>query len=568
MTRRARLGIDFGTAHTVAVLRRSGREPRLLLFDGSPLLPSAVHAGPDGRLLTGRDAQHAGLTAPGAFEPHPKRCVDDRTVLLGDHEIAVSDLIAAVLRRVADEAAQALGEPPDEAVLTYPAAWANTRRGTLLTAASEVLPNVRLLPEPVAAAHHFAEATATLAPGESALVYDFGAGTFDASVVRRTPTGYEVLASEGLPDCGGLDVDAAIIANLGTVAIGQDATLWARLTSPETTSDQRYRRQLWDNVRTAKEVLSRATSTYVHLPLFDRDEVLGREQFEALVAPIVERTLTACRAALRTADVSPTAIYLTGGSSRIPAVATALHQRFDVVPTLVDQPEIAVAEGAVTADESAGPVASPAPPTPPADRSGRPARRRLAVFGAAAVVLSVLAVAGLARIGDDDRDAKAAPTPSASTSIRPVTANSPTPSYAPGVDPCLVGSWRRVQATVTVKIDGVDVVLRGTAGRTLKYGPDGVLTVTYDDPPLRGTYRGNEWVYRLSGRSTLRYRTANGTLFGTTQSVNGRWSLYRDGVYNNGGALQLNPEPDRYACIGDTLTSGGDFYSDEFVRVR
>ncbi|MFI5954545.1 Hsp70 family protein [Cryptosporangium sp. NPDC051539] len=222
MTPGVRLGIDFGTAHTVAVLHRPHPEPRLLLFDGSPLLPSAVCAEPDGRLLVGRDALHAGLAAPGAFEPNPKRCVDDRTVLLDENEFAVTDLIGAVLRRVRSEAAATLRAEPDETVLTYPAAWGATRRATLIAAAGG---NVRLMPEPVAAAHHFTTVTDDLAVGQAALVYDFGAGTFDASVVRRTSSGFEVLAAEGLPDCGGLDVDAAVVAYFGSVVGGP---LWAR----------------------------------------------------------------------------------------------------------------------------------------------------------------------------------------------------------------------------------------------------------------------------------------------------------------------------------------------------
>ncbi|MFD0745077.1 hypothetical protein ACFQ1L_27105 [Phytohabitans flavus] len=98
-----RLGVDFGTSHTVAVLRWPDGRARPLLFDGSPVLPSAVSAAPAGGLLTGRDALYAARFRPEAVELHPKRCVDDGTVLLGDAEFAVVDLVAAVLRRVADE---------------------------------------------------------------------------------------------------------------------------------------------------------------------------------------------------------------------------------------------------------------------------------------------------------------------------------------------------------------------------------------------------------------------------------------------------------------------------------
>lgn len=78
-----RVGVDFGTSNTAAVLAFPDGRVRPLLFDGSPLLPSAVFADPSAGLLVGRDATHAARTRPDRFEPHPKRCVDDGTVLLG-----------------------------------------------------------------------------------------------------------------------------------------------------------------------------------------------------------------------------------------------------------------------------------------------------------------------------------------------------------------------------------------------------------------------------------------------------------------------------------------------------
>ena len=126
-----RLGIDFGTSSTVAVLALPGREPRPLLFDGSPLLPSAVGVDPTGRLVVGRDALHAAIGAPGSVERYPKRCIDDGSVLLGDTEFAVPALFGAVLGRVVDEATRAAGEPPAEIVITHPAAWGRERRAVL-----------------------------------------------------------------------------------------------------------------------------------------------------------------------------------------------------------------------------------------------------------------------------------------------------------------------------------------------------------------------------------------------------------------------------------------------------
>ena len=99
-----RLGIDFGTSHTTAIVRWPDGHARPLLFDGSPLLPSAVYAQPDGSLLVGRDAVHAARLDPARFEPSPKRRIDRDTVRLGDAEVSVTAMIAAVLERVKDEA--------------------------------------------------------------------------------------------------------------------------------------------------------------------------------------------------------------------------------------------------------------------------------------------------------------------------------------------------------------------------------------------------------------------------------------------------------------------------------
>src|SRR5918997_5483633 len=101
-----RLAIDLGTSHTVAVVRRGDEAPRSLLFDGSPLMPSAVYSEAP-RLHVGRDAERLSLVDPSRFEPHPKRRVDDGSVLLGNTEVRVVDMLAALLNRVATEAAQA-----------------------------------------------------------------------------------------------------------------------------------------------------------------------------------------------------------------------------------------------------------------------------------------------------------------------------------------------------------------------------------------------------------------------------------------------------------------------------
>jgi ABC-type branched-subunit amino acid transport system substrate-binding protein len=348
-----RLGIDFGTSNTVAVLRWPDGRTKPLLFDGSPLLPSAVYINADGTILTGRDAVHSARLQPHRFEPYPKRRVEEGTVWLGEQDVPVIDLVATVLRRVAAESYRVAGAHPTEVNLTHPATWPPQRRQTLSQAATSAgFPGPFLSSEPVAAASYFVGTVGTHVPvGGIAVVYDFGAGTFDASVVRRNAGGgFDVLASEGLPDAGGLDVDAAVVAYLGRAFTGREGDQWRRLTNPESEADRRAAWQLWEDARLAKEMLSRAATTYVHVPLFDESVPIGREQLEQLARPILDRTVTATQIAVTSAGVAGqplAAVFLVGGSSRIPLAATLLHRAFGLAPTAIEQPELVVAEGAL-----------------------------------------------------------------------------------------------------------------------------------------------------------------------------------------------------------------------------
>jgi Hsp70 protein len=348
------LGVDFGTSNTVAVLRGPDGRTRTLLFDGSPALASGVFAMPSGELLSGRDAAHAARSRPECYEPHPKRFIDDGQLFLGVAEVPVAAVFAAVLRRVADEASRAASGRIAEVTITHPASWGSHRRAVLLSGAAQAgLGEPRLVAEPVAAASYFVDVLgASLPVGSCVLVYDFGAGTFDASVVRRTADGFAVLASEGLPDAGGLDIDAAVVAHLGAVYSARDPAMWRRLQQPDAVVARRASRLLWEDVRTAKEMLSRTSATVIPIPLLDEDAPLGREQFELLARPILDRTVAATRGTLRSAgltDAEVRGVFLVGGSSRIPLVATLLHRALRIAPTVIEQPELVVAEGSLHA---------------------------------------------------------------------------------------------------------------------------------------------------------------------------------------------------------------------------
>ncbi|MEV6520548.1 Hsp70 family protein [Longispora sp. NPDC051575] len=371
-----RLAVDYGTSNTVAMLATPDGRVRPLLFDGAPLLPSAVYAQPDGIVLTGRDAQNSARLDPARFEPNPKRRIDDVEILLGEHSWPVVELAARTLARVATEAARTAGGPPAELVMTCPVTWGPVRRDVLTRAAARAgLPRPTLVPEPVAAAAYYTSVLGQeVLGGRSVVVYDLGGGTFDVCVVRREDTGFHALAYRGIDDFGGMDLDALVVAQLAQAVAPGAPEAWRRLSHPADAADRRHFRALWDDARTAKEALSRQSHATVFVPVVERDAHVSREAFEQAASGALRRTIDVTLATLREAQTGPADIaglFLVGGSTRVPMVATLLHRATGIAPTLLEQPETVVAEGALRAVPgvmSAAPAPS-RPTTPPPGRS-------------------------------------------------------------------------------------------------------------------------------------------------------------------------------------------------------
>ncbi|AXB46854.1 type VII secretion-associated protein [Amycolatopsis albispora] len=367
-----RVAVDFGTSSTCVVASINGREPQVVVVDGQPLMSSAVYAAPDGTLFVGQEAERQAAVDPSRFEPNPKRRVDEGELLLGDTVLRVLDAINAVLRRAVDEARRvAGGAEVGLLVLTHPADWGAIRTRLLRQAAGRLAHEVALVPEPVAAAvFHAATFAATEVnqertvefsgrPGETIAVLDLGGGTVDVSVVRRMPRGpadrrggFQVLATRGDPSFGGADVDQALLEHVGGLVSSSDPAAWRQLVEGRELADRRRRRVLRQDVRGAKETLSRHTYTDVPMPPPFADAHVTREDLEKLIAAPLGRAVELTAAAIDEAGLRPkqlTAIFLVGGSSRIPMVSRLVHERTGVVPTTLDQPETVVARGALRA---------------------------------------------------------------------------------------------------------------------------------------------------------------------------------------------------------------------------
>ncbi len=374
------LAVDFGTTATAAAVREAdGRVSGLVLSDGTVTTPSSVLADPNG-LLVGTKADSAAGYSLDRYEPTPKRDVGRATVLLGDAEFRPPTLVAAVYAAVIGEAVRQHNHvPPQQLVLTHPVDWTDRRldvlREAVMLAGTQLeitLPAPLFVPEPVAAATYYArleasddERTARIdgatdsaadrsgddGDEEYFAVYDLGGGTFDATVLSRSSSGFEILATGGIDPLGGFEFDNRLFNYLGQMHYKKiGPSMWQALAHPDPDDpDSGMRRRFLDaTVRQVKEDLSGHTQRTVRLPGLAEPVLVTRAEFENLIRSDLQATITELEATLARAGLTPdqlAGIYRIGGSSRIPLVGNLLDQ-FQRPVHVVDHPKTVVALGA------------------------------------------------------------------------------------------------------------------------------------------------------------------------------------------------------------------------------
>ena len=468
------IAVDLGTSNTVAILRWPDGRTRPLLFDGAPIMPSGVYLDPSGRLFVGRDAQRMAGLDPSRFEPNPKQRIDEERVLLGGYEVPVVDLFAAILGAVARGAVEAVAFVPT-AVVTYPAARGRPRRERLVAAAVRAgWPPVHLVPEPVAAARYFVEVLRRPVPiGGCLAVFDFGGGTLDVAVLRNAEAGFMVLGTGGVPDLGGLDIDAALVDHLsGVLAPGVPGT-WRAIMKPGTASELRQRRMFWADVCGAKEMLSRTTVAPVAVPGVDQAVHLTREELDRVAAPLLRRAVQETAAVIARSGLTPAqlaGLFLVGGSSRLPIVARMLHAELGVAPAVLEQPELPVAEGALAelrpARAAVASVPVSAAPVPPA---GHPVSAPLHPVSVPPAAAPPPPSTPLTPPG--------APPWPPRTPLAPPGAP-PSPAGAPGPAAAARTSWYRRRLAWVAAVAGV-VVIALVAALAVAFWPDSGRTVHF-----------------------------------------------------------------------------------------
>ncbi|MDD2048956.1 Fe-S protein assembly chaperone HscA [Pseudomonas putida] len=362
--RRLAVGIDLGTTNSLVAALRSGRSEPLPDAQGRVILPSAVRYHADHidvgqvardaassdplntvlsvKRLMGRglaDVKQLGEQLPYRFVGGESHMPFIETIQGPKSPVEVSADILKVLRQRAEET---LGGELVGAVITVPAYFDDAQRQATKDAARLAGLNVlRLLNEPTAAA--VAYGLDQNAEGLVA-IYDLGGGTFDISILRLTGGVFEVLATGGDSALGGDDFDHAIAS-----WIVEQAGLSSDL-------DPGAQRQLLQTACAAKEALTNADSVSVAYGNWQAE--LTRSAFDALIEPMIARSLKACRRAVRDSGVELEevgAVVMVGGSTRVPRVREAVGSLFGRTPlTEIDPDQVVAIGAAIQADTLAG----------------------------------------------------------------------------------------------------------------------------------------------------------------------------------------------------------------------
>ena len=405
------LGVDLGTTFTAAAVARDGRIEMATLGDHTDAVPSVVLIRDDGTVLTGGPAERRATAEPDRVARAVKRRFGDpMPVILGGSPHPATALIAHQLRNVVNVVSDREGGRPGMVTLTHPANW-GPYKCELFAQVPELagLGEVHMLTEPEAAAAHYAR-NDRLDPGALVAVYDLGGGTFDATVLRTTEHGFDILGRpEGIEGLGGIDFDEAVFTHVDQTLDGAVSRLDPA--DPRATSAAI---RLRHECVTAKETLSADTETTIPvlLPELQTEVRLTRGEFEKMIRPAIDATIASLRRALQSARIDPAQLHtvlLVGGSSRIPMVAHLVSAELGR-PTSVDtHPKHAIALGAaaVGADTTGVGAAATAAPAlgrltpPPADKAGLAEAFALVpplVAGAAAPALAAPAGDRLGRL--------------------------------------------------------------------------------------------------------------------------------------------------------------------------
>jgi len=366
------IGIDLGTTNCCVAVLEGGAVQIVPNKEGGRTTPSVVGFTDKGERLVGQIAKRQAVTNAANTVYAVKRLIGrkfnspelqrmretcafelvdssngDARVRVQGRSYSPPELSGIVLQRLKAAAEDFLGEPVNDAIITVPAYFDDTQRQATKDAGKIAgLKVERIINEPTAAALAYGLGK----PGvERIAVYDLGGGTFDISILEMNDGVFEVLSTSGNTFLGGEDLDERIMNWMAEQFLSDNAI--------DLRQDRLALQRLKEVAERAKCELSSATETNINLPFIAADatgpkhfnKTLTREQFEGLVADLVEQTVEPCHKALNDAKLKAADIdkvILVGGQTRSPIVERTVEKIFGKKPSAEINPDEVVAMGA------------------------------------------------------------------------------------------------------------------------------------------------------------------------------------------------------------------------------
>jgi len=348
MTKEKVIGIDLGTTFSAVAVLEAGKPVIIPNAEGERTTPSVVSMTEDGERLVGRIARNQAITNPEHTVYSIKRHMgEDYKVKIWGKEYTPQEISAMILQKLKKDAEAYLGQEVKKAVITVPAYFEDAQRQATKDAGRIAgLEVLRIINEPTAAALAYG-----LDKGHdhTILVFDFGGGTFDVSILELGEGVFEVKATNGDNHLGGDDIDNILVKWM--------ADEFKKQHGIDLLQDKVAHQRLKEAAEKAKIELSTKIKTQINLPFITADKQgpkhlnmeLTRAKFESMIQDILEKLKVPTQLAMKDAKITAKDIdkvILVGGSTRIPAVQQLVKDLTGKEPEKSVNPDEAVALGA------------------------------------------------------------------------------------------------------------------------------------------------------------------------------------------------------------------------------
>lgn len=342
------IGIDLGTTNSVVAVMEGGKPTVIANAEGSRTTPSIVGFSKTGEKLVGQLAKRQAILNPDKTIASIKRHMgEDYKVNIDGKDYTPQEISAMILRKLADDASNYLGEKVTSAVITVPAYFNDAQRQATKDAGRIAgLDVLRIVNEPTAAALAYG---LEKEKSEKVLVFDLGGGTFDVSILEIGDGVHEVLSTSGDTHLGGDDFDQKVMDWICDEFKKQEGI--------DLRGDKQAMQRVKEAAEKAKCELSSVMETNINLPFITADANgpkhldlnLTRAKFEDLCRDLLNRCKTPVENALKDAGITKNDInevVLVGGSTRIPAVQQLVKEYTGKEPNQSVNPDEVVAVGA------------------------------------------------------------------------------------------------------------------------------------------------------------------------------------------------------------------------------